>query len=72
MDSLSEDLRRELADPKVLLPERHFSLALDLADAQWPRPTMPHSRLTGTNGSARPPARFPRAPEFYGPPKPVQ
>jgi len=75
VDSLSEDLRRELADPKVLLPDRHFSLALELADAQWPRPPVPRVRYAAapTNGAARPPMRFSRpSGEFYGPPKPVQ
>ncbi len=72
VDSLSEDLRRELAEPKTLLPERHFSLALDLADAQWPRPSAVRSRLPATNGAPRPPLRFFRPGEMYGPPKPVQ
>jgi Tfp pilus assembly PilM family ATPase len=70
-DSLSPDLRRELADPKVLLPERHFSLALDLADAQWPRANGPRPRgpLPATNGPVRPGGRFPRpAGDAFGPP----
>lgn len=72
VDSLSEDLRRELAEPKVLLPDRHFSLALDLADAHWPRPVPPRSRLATTNGAARAATRFLRSGEVYGPPRPVQ
>jgi len=35
VDSLSEDLRRSLADPKVVLPERHFALALDFATTEF-------------------------------------
>lgn len=72
VDSLSDDLRRELADPKVLLPDRHFALALDLAHAQWPRVGGPRSRppATATNGPARPPTRFPRGPGE--PSRPVQ
>lgn len=31
VDLLSDDLRRDLADPKVILPERHFALSLDFA-----------------------------------------
>ena len=71
VDSLSDDLRRELANPQVLLPDRHFALALDLANAQWPHPVPPPNRLTApTNGYTRP--RFPRPGEFYGPPRPVE
>jgi hypothetical protein len=44
VDSLSDDLRRSLADPKVLLPDRHFALALELADAQWLRPALPRRK----------------------------
>jgi len=35
VDLLSEDLRRSLADPKVILPERHFALALDFAATEF-------------------------------------
>ena len=35
VDLLSEDLRRSLADPKVILPERHFALALDFATTEF-------------------------------------
>jgi Tfp pilus assembly PilM family ATPase len=35
VDLLSDDLRRNLADPKVVLPERHFVLALDFADTDF-------------------------------------
>jgi len=51
VDLLSEDLRRSLADPKVVLPERHFALALDFATTEFQagagkkfRPP-PHGRL---------------------------
>jgi len=39
VDLLSEDLRRSLADPKVILPDKHFALALDFATAEFQRPT---------------------------------
>lgn len=35
VDLLSEDLRRSLADPKVILPERHFALTLDFATTEF-------------------------------------
>lgn len=35
VDLLSEDLRRSMADPKVILPERHFALALDFATTEF-------------------------------------
>lgn len=35
VDLLSEDLRRSLADPKVILPERHFALALDFTTTEF-------------------------------------
>jgi Tfp pilus assembly PilM family ATPase len=37
VDLLSEDLRRNLADPKVLVPDRHFALALDFANTEFQR-----------------------------------
>lgn len=72
VDSLSDDLRRELADPSVLLSNRHFALALDLANAQWPRPVLSRSRATNgpANGTGN---RYSRpSGELYGPPRPVQ
>lgn len=38
VDLLSEDLRRSLADPKVILPDRHFALALDFAETDFYQP----------------------------------
>lgn len=35
VDVLSEDLRRSLADSKVLVPDRHFALVLDFAATQF-------------------------------------
>lgn len=60
VDSLSEDLRRNLADPKVLLPDRHFALSLELADAQWELPAPVRRRLllgypnAGSRAAGRP------------------
>jgi Tfp pilus assembly PilM family ATPase len=56
VDLLSEDLRRSMADPKVLIPDRHFALALDFATTEFqsaarrPRPLLP------PRPAARPPA----------------
>lgn len=41
VDLLSEDLRRPLADPKVLLPDRHFAIALDFAATEFQPPAAP-------------------------------
>jgi Tfp pilus assembly PilM family ATPase len=61
VDLLSDDLRRELADPKVILPERHFALSLDFAATEFhqavparkPRPgdslSRPNRRPTPTS-----------------------
>jgi len=35
VDLLPEDLRRNLADPKVMVPERHFALVLDFSTTQF-------------------------------------
>jgi Tfp pilus assembly PilM family ATPase len=35
VDLLSDDLRRNLADPKVIIPDRDFVLALDFAETQF-------------------------------------
>jgi hypothetical protein len=35
VDSLSDDLRRDVADPKVILPDRHKVLALDFAQTEF-------------------------------------
>jgi hypothetical protein len=37
-DLLSDDLRRNIADPKVVLPERHFVLSLDFAETDYQQP----------------------------------
>ncbi len=54
VDLLSEDLRRNLADPKVIVPERHYVLSLDFAETDFLQPV----RLKKTPG--RPPKRLVR------------
>jgi hypothetical protein len=46
VDLLSEDLRRPLADPKVLLPDRHFAVALDFAATEFQPPPAPRRLRT--------------------------
>ncbi len=38
VDLLSDDLRRDLADPKVVVPDRSFVLALDFAQTDFQQP----------------------------------
>ena len=38
VDLLSDDLRRSLADPKVMVPDRHYSLSLDFAATEFSPP----------------------------------
>ena len=54
VDLLSEDLRRSMADPKVVLQERHFALALDFATTEFQAVPVTKSRTTTP---ARPAAR---------------
>jgi hypothetical protein len=37
-DLLSDDLRRNIADPKVVLPERHYVLSLDFDETDYQQP----------------------------------
>jgi hypothetical protein len=57
-DLLSDDLRRALAEPKVIVPDRHFALALDFAETDFQQPI----RLKKSAGApSRPiPRRLPR------------
>lgn len=48
VDLLSEDLRRNLADPKVLVPERHYALSLDFAETDFYQP-IPPKKSAGRN-----------------------
>jgi hypothetical protein len=56
VDLLSEDLRQNLADPKVLIPDRHFALALDFANSDFQqavRPRRPAGLLPVRPGTPR-------------------
>jgi Tfp pilus assembly PilM family ATPase len=60
VDLVSDDLRRYLADPKVILPERHFALSLDFAATEFtPPPTGRRPRLADAGGTSAKPARRP-------------
>lgn len=50
VDLLSEDLRRPLADPKVILPDRHFAIALDFAATEFQPPPAPRRPRAATPG----------------------
>ena len=54
VDLLSDDLRRNLADPKVIIPDRDFVLVLDFAETEFQQ-AMALKRLPG--GSSRAAAR---------------
>lgn len=56
VDSLPSNQRRNLVDAKALVPDRHFSLFLELAEVGLERPGPPPRRTeahTGTNGFKR-------------------
>ncbi len=69
VDQLSDDLRRNLADSKVVVTDRDFVLALDFAQADYQQPV--RGRKPGT-GPVRPPLRRPtrltQMPEEQPPP----
>jgi hypothetical protein len=53
VDLLSDDLRRNLADPKVIIPERHFALSLDFAATEFQPPSPGRrTRLSDAGGPA--------------------
>jgi hypothetical protein len=55
VDLLPEDLRRNLADPKVIVPERHFALVLDFSTTQFQAAAPGKSRpLPGGRSPANP------------------
>jgi Tfp pilus assembly PilM family ATPase len=73
VDALAANERKQLVDPKVLVPDRHFALAIEPKEADWlplaPAPRPPETR-SGTNGTRRPvtPAR-PKAERNLSPPE---
>jgi Tfp pilus assembly PilM family ATPase len=53
VDLLSDDLRRNLADPKVTIPDREVVLALDFADVEFQQP-LPVKKLAPRASNPRP------------------
>ena len=56
VDLLSDDLRRNLADPKVTIPDRDrdFVLTLDFAVTDFEQPPSPRKPLPGSPGRSIP------------------
>jgi len=63
VDLLSEDLRRNLADPKVILSDRHFALALDFANTEFQQTVELKKTRTAAPGRFRPRLTPPGNPE---------
>jgi hypothetical protein len=57
VDSLAANQRKNLVDPKVLVPDRHFSLFIEVKESEWLPPAAlgkaPEARPT-TNGVKKP------------------
>ncbi len=64
VDLLSDDLRRPLAEPKVLIPDRDFVLALDFAETDFQQ--APRLKRGPTPGPARPGQKRPVRPAGTG------
>lgn len=56
-DLLSDDLRRNVADPRLLVPDRHYVIALDFAEADFHQPVFDKARSVAGDAAA---ARRPR------------
>ena len=54
VDLLSDDLRRNLADPKVVVPDRDFVLVLDFAETEFQQPLLIKRALPGRRIARRP------------------
>ncbi len=58
VDTLSPGLRRELVDPKLRLPNRHFVLTMELPENEFQRPVIyPPQPLLPSPGLSKPVAR---------------
>ena len=60
VDLLSDDLRRSLADPKVIIPDRDYVLALDFAQTDFQQP-LPSRKPLPSGASRTPPRRSGRS-----------
>ena len=69
VDLLSDDLRRSLADPKVVVPERDYVLALDFAATEFQQPARwKRSGANSTRSNPRHNVRLTQTPELFSPP----
>jgi Tfp pilus assembly PilM family ATPase len=55
VDSVPANQRRTLVDPKVLLADRHYALAIELVPSEFPQPSA--LRRTGSRAAAEAPQR---------------
>ncbi len=58
VDLLSDDLRRDIADPKVYIADRHYVLALDFSQTEYQQPIV--IKKPGANGTRSAPRRVTR------------
>jgi hypothetical protein len=65
VDLLSDDLRRNLADPKVIIPDRDFVLALDFAETEFQQALPP--KKPPASSPLRPPVRRVARPSWAAP-----
>jgi Tfp pilus assembly PilM family ATPase len=71
VDLLSDDLRRSLADPKVVVPDRDYVLALDFAATEFQQPVRWKKPGTGpAHSSPRRTVRLKQSPDAFSPPGP--
>jgi hypothetical protein len=57
VDSVSDDLRKNLADPQVVVGESHFVLALDFAETGFRRPLRTNGASVLRSGATKRPGR---------------
>jgi hypothetical protein len=69
VDLLSDDLRRSLSDPKLVIPERHFVLAIDFAAADFQAPVQSFDAPARSKGRRGPRTQRPAA--DYSRPEPM-
>jgi Tfp pilus assembly PilM family ATPase len=72
VDLLSDDLRRNHADPKVLVTNRHFALSLNFATTEFQPPAMPARPRGGDSSSTRSGRWSSPAPETETPRNPLR
>jgi Tfp pilus assembly PilM family ATPase len=61
VDLLSDDLRRNLSDPKVAVPDRQYVLSLDFAETEFQQPVQWKKPVVSPRVSRRPKPALPNA-----------